>query len=388
MITVTVQYDQARISLSFPCADSEMEKRLEQLEGRGKSDLNLFIAEVNEPKELSVLQGRFVNLDELNYLAKRMESMDHQERMQYYAAAAHCGMHDMKDLINLTFNLSCYTLIRDFSSMEAIGRTHLLNLLGGLEDDLFETNDFAAEGKKLIASGRGAITEFGILFRNEEITFDELYDGQVFPQYIYEECLAIAELTYQEKTEYIYLPCEALSISKALHRLNAGNLQECSINLFAYTLDKEEWLVRMRNILRSEGLYATNRLANAINGFTEQEEWEKLAAVAEYADAQDSKSLIQLAAKMDCFMFVPDIDNQEELARYWIEHREEYELSPELEDFFLYEQFGEQIEIYTEGSFLPSGGFVYIDNGQSLDEIMERNTEDGQEQKHMTMGGM
>lgn len=177
MITVTVQYDQARISLSFPCADSEMEKQLERFIGRGKSELNLFISEVNEPKELSVLQGRFVNLDELNYLAKRMEGMDHQERIQYYATAAHCGMHDMKDLINLTFNLSCYTLIRDFSSMEAIGRTHLLNLLGGLEDDLFETNDFAAEGKALIASGRGVVTEFGILFRNEEITFDEVYDG-------------------------------------------------------------------------------------------------------------------------------------------------------------------------------------------------------------------
>lgn len=170
--------------------------------------------------------------------------------------------------------------------------------------------------------------------------------------------------------------------------MNAGNLEECGINLFAYTLDKEEWLVQMRNILQTEGLYAVNRLANAINGFMEQEEWEKLAAVVEYADAQDSKSLIQLAEKMDCFMFIPDIDNQEELARYWIAHREEYELSPELEDFFLYEQFGEQIEIYTEGSFLPSGGFVYIDNGQSLDEIMERNTEDGQEQEHMTIGGM
>lgn len=55
------------------------------------------------------------------------------------------------------------------------------------------------KGKELIASGRGEITEFGILFRNEEIMFDEVYDGQVFPQYIYEECLAIAELTYQEK---------------------------------------------------------------------------------------------------------------------------------------------------------------------------------------------
>lgn len=390
MITVTALYNQARISLSFPCTDGEMKKRLEPLEGRNQSELNLFIAEVNEPKELAMLQGRFVNLDELNYLAKRMESFDKREENKFLAVICHCGFTKLKDCINLTFNLSGFTLIQDLSSMEAVGRLHQLTLFGGLEEEEMEAAVFEDVGRELMESGRGKITEHGILFVNEEITFDEVYDGQVFPQYIYEDCLVIAELTYQAKMEYAYLPCESLSISKALHRLNVGNLQECSINLFSYTLDNEEWLRRMRNILRSEGLYATNRFANAINRFTEQEEWEKLAAVAEYTDAQDSKSLIQLAAKMDCFVFIPGVNNQEKLARYWIAHREEYELSPELEDFFLYEQFGEMIEIYTEGSFLPSGGFVYIDNGQSLDEIMGRNMEECQEQKqnHMTMEGM
>ncbi|MCM1494525.1 MAG: hypothetical protein NC089_01840 [Bacteroides sp.] len=390
MIIVTAQYNQDYVSLSFPCADSEMEQWLIPFQGRDKSDFNLFIAEVHEPKDLSMLRGCSVYLDELNYLAKRLESLDQREEKQFFAAVHHCGFTQLKDCINLTFNLSRFTLIQDVSSMEAVGRLHQLTLSGGLSEEEMEAAAFEDIGRKLLECGRGRITKYGILFVNEEIPFDEVYDGQVFPQYIYEECLVIAELSFHGKTEYAYLPCEGISISKALHRLNAGNLQECSVNLFAYTLDDKEWLMHLRDILESEGLYAVNQFANAVSGFKGQEDWKKLTAVTEYANVRDSKSLTQIAAKMDCFMLLPDVNNQEELARYWIAYREEYELSPGLEDFFLYEPFGEYIEIHTGGKFLASGGFVYIDNGQSLDEIIGEKIEESQEkeEKHMMMGGM
>ena len=71
------------------------------------------------------------------------------------------------------------------------------------------------------------------------------------------------------------------------------------------------------------------------------------------------------------------------MARYWIEKNEEYEISPELQDFFLYEQFGEQIENFTEGEFLSEGGYVYMDDGQSIYEFLQ-----DEEEENMTMGGV
>ncbi len=394
MISVTIRYNNTRIDMEFPCTDSCLQEQLVRLRGNEVENSDAYIEKVTEPKSLSILNNHFINMDELNYFAKRMESLDNRETMQFYAVATQCKLYKMKDLINLTFNLPCYTLIQDFSSMEKVGRIHALNVEEALTYDELEQIDFEAVGRQLIASGKGEITEFGMLFKNAEIPFEEFYDGQVFPGYIYEECLVIAKILFQEKTEYAYLPCEEISIDKALCRLHAPNIKECVVTLSNHAVDNQKWFGHFNDILESEGLYAVNRLAKEVNGFTTSEEWEKLSAVAKFVNVQDSKSLVQLVMNRDSFIFIPDIDNQEELARYWIEHNEEYELSPDLEDFFLYEQFGEQIEIYTKGKFLPSGGFVWIDGGQSFDEIMKKDMEENvkerqeNEQENMTMGGI
>ena len=76
-------------------------------------------------------------------------------------------------------------------------------------------------------------------------------------------------------------------------------------------------------------------------------------------------------------------DGKEEVREFGIEAHEEYEISPELEDYFLYEQFGEQIENDTAGMFLPEGGYVYLEEGQSMEEILQ-----DEETENMTLGGM
>ena len=76
------------------------------------------------------------------------------------------------------------------------------------------------------------------------------------------------------------------------------------------------------------------------------------------------------------------MQDQEDLARQWIKEHEEYEISPELEDYFLYEQFGEQIENDTAGMFLPEGGYVYLEEGH-MEEILQ-----DEETENMTLGGM
>lgn len=184
MITVTVQNHNHFAALTFPCSEKEMEKRLEELDRWDETNFTLFVDKVSEPRELSVLQDRFMDLDEINYLAKRIDSFDIQETKQFFAAVHHCKFTQAKDLINLTFNLSRYTLIQDLSSMEAVGQVHRFTLSGGMAIKEMESTDFAGIGRELLESGRGKITEYGILFVNEEIPFDEVYDGKVFPNII------------------------------------------------------------------------------------------------------------------------------------------------------------------------------------------------------------
>lgn len=358
-----------------------MEKRLEELDRWDETNFTLFVDKVSKPRELSVLQDRFVDLDELNYLAKRMDSFDTQERKQFFAAVHHCKFTQAKDLINLTFNLSRYTLLQDLSSMEAVGRLHERTMAGGLGEDDMESAEFAKVGRELLESGKGKITEYGILFVNEEIPFDEVYDGKVFPEYYHKNCLCTAMIDYGEKTEYAYLPCEEQAIEKAFRRLDSSDFSCDSVRLVNCNIGNDVCKIIFEKILEDEGVFAVNELAETVNHFRTAEQWDKLSAVAELADVSGGKSMKKLASHLDSFEFIPEVQDQEDLARYWIRESTEYDIPPELEDYFLYEQFGEQIQSDTDGMFLPDGGYIYLDEGRVLEEILP-------EKENMTLGGM
>ena len=68
-------------------------------------------------------------------------------------------------------------------------------------------------------------------------------------------------------------------------------------------------------ILEDEGVCAVNELAEAVKHFRTEEQWDKLAAVAELTDVSDSKSLIKLAGHLNSFDFIPEVQDQEDLAK-------------------------------------------------------------------------
>ena len=80
---------------------------------------------------LNCLQGTKVNLDELDYLVKRLDSFDVKEISQFQAMAEKLNLTSMKDLINLTFSCQDATVISDFSELAAVGRDHYMNIHGG-----------------------------------------------------------------------------------------------------------------------------------------------------------------------------------------------------------------------------------------------------------------
>ena len=72
-----------------------------------------------------------VNVEELNYLAKRLDGFDMGEATQFQAMAHKLELSELKDLINLTFCCQEATVITDFSDLAAVGRDHYMNLHGG-----------------------------------------------------------------------------------------------------------------------------------------------------------------------------------------------------------------------------------------------------------------
>lgn len=157
--------------------------------GISEKDPVVMVTEITEPEELKYLERDEWNIEELNFLAKRMESFDKHEQSQFDAAVSIFRPKTVEALINYTYNLPRFTLISDFSTPNAIGVSHILNRKQMMSLDEMASTDFAKIGKELMQSGKGITTPYGVLFVNEDIPFEPVYDGRHFPEYDYKDRL-------------------------------------------------------------------------------------------------------------------------------------------------------------------------------------------------------
>lgn len=378
MIKLKIKYGNESTDIRFPCKETEMSAPLERIHAEDVTPLEIYVTEVIFPAELNFLQDRFVNLDEVNFLAKRMDGFFGDEEYQFYEAMKSEGFDTLPDLINLSFNLNRYPLIRDISDMGKIGREYLLTVKGCLPADDADDPKYADFGRKLIQSGKGIFTEHGLLFVDENTPFQKLYDGQVFPPYVYDsDVLCIARADYNGKSEYLYLPCEEKAIDKALARLGAAP-ENVKITLEDFSVNNPKWFERFKQIAADEGVYELNGLANAIN--SADTDLKKLWLVAEYAEVEEAGQLARLAENIGCFKVIEDVSDYEDVGRYIVDNNDCYALHPELEDYFDFNGFGEHIAEEYGGKFV-GGNFIYNDTDTSLLDILYPD-------EPMTMGGM
>ena len=170
-----------------------------------------------------------VNVEALNYLAKRLDSFDTSEAAQFLAMAHKLELFELKDLINLTFCCQQTTVITDFSDLAAVGRDHYMNLHGGsAKTEELDALDGEETARRLIESGGGTITPYGVVYDNG-MKLEQVYDGRFFPCYYYGPdviTVAVTSKVEPEDTEHItwlFLPMVQEEIDRArlrgVHRL-------------------------------------------------------------------------------------------------------------------------------------------------------------------------
>ncbi len=263
MIKATIQNSPYCAEIKFPCSETELSKKLGEL-GMNPEHLAPMATVIGiEPSELSALEDCEVSLDALNYLGKRMDGMCKVERRQFFAVLscdeAEIG-YGLKNIINLTYNLARFTLIEDTSDLERVGRIHMLNVHGFLSESEYKNSDrLAAEGRKLLDSGKGIDTEYGKLYINEDVPFEEIFNGTTFPAYYSEsDSVAAVELEFFDQTELVQLPCEDIAIRKALCRLGAESIRDCKVIVDSINDISEEWIGKICKVEKTKELFELN----------------------------------------------------------------------------------------------------------------------------------
>lgn len=384
MIKNRIKNGDHEIDIRFPISESELYAKLAEvhaIEGRDAPQ-SAFVTKVYWPEEFFMLKNRFANLDELNYLARRMESFDYNEYDQFLIGITKLEKPTEKDLINLTFNLDHFTLCKDVSSYGTIGRTYVLNTEGSIPTYDEDDPKYAAIGKNLIDRGLTQITAKGLLIYNPFDGLTEVYNGQTFPEYFYENTLASADVSYNSRAELLLLPGEEIAIKKALARLGAPSDSDCEIGFYLNQGENGAWEKRIEGIIRSEGLYKTNNMLRSLD--TDDMDWGKLTAAVELADVQSAANIAAVAEHLEEFGFLPDVRNESDIGHFLVDNVDEYTMSIEMEEYFDFPGFGEYFAEKHDGQFV-NGGFVYFDSDRTLDEFLE---ELEPEDESINMGGM
>lgn len=385
MIETKIHYGGNSINMKFPCDYNYFDANLLKLGVADMTDTKLYISDISGCDELSFLKNSVVDIEELNSLMHRLNRFEEKDRQKFLAVIKEFDIQDMSVLINTTFNMRKYTLIQDMSSFEKVGKAHYCATHPDMTDkEMLETN-FDMIGKKLMNSSSGLMTQYGLLFINEDIPYTIGYDKITLPGDDTENRLLAVRLDYKDKKGYISLPESKYAIGRMIKRMGANSIKECTAGCVAFNTNDGVWQNRFDTILNKEGLHKLNELAKTINyQFNRKEYLTRLSAVTEYAEVSDVESIITLAKNLDHFTYMSGVDDFKDLGKKWIEDNDEYELSLDLEDFFLFDEFGEQIAHDYGAKFLDSGGCVCTDGNITLEDIFNRdNHEDA-----MSMSGM
>lgn len=215
---------------------------------------------------LKRLENIAVNVDEMDYLAKRFDSFCVGEDNQFQGMASKLGITDMTDLINLTFCCQQATVIADFSDLNKVGHDHAMNLnCGAMPIDAYKSVDCRKVALELIEQTAGTITPYGVVYDNG-MKLEQLYTGQNFPAYFYDDFALTLEIRPRNAPEeepgtFLFLPMTQLQIDRAMQRAGIDSCENMCLRLVESRLPDEVDIVLD---MEHESLSALNEMAAAI----------------------------------------------------------------------------------------------------------------------------
>lgn len=385
-----------QFTIPFPIPESEYEFALDALASLGigsPSDRDCRVDEIDSSFPiLKRLEKVAINLDEMDYLAKRLDSFDVYEAAQFQSAAVKLDVFDMTDFINLTFSCQQVTVITDFSDLEEIGRQHYLTLQGGsCSVAELEGVDARKVALNLILNDlNGRITPYGVVYDND-MKMEQLYDGQHFPCYLYEPAVMVVRITPAgapddtRKATWLPLPCAQRQMDRLLQRSGLlENVKDASIWYDAMELPAElsQFLVAGK-----DSLCDLNDMALAISDLSGAER-SKLVAITQMAKPEGARGICELAKNLEQFEFAANVHTPTEYAKYMIQKSGHYANDPNLDEFYDYERYGKLRLAQEKGTFTEKGYVVYY-GAIPLEELLAGDpAEQYQREKEWQMEGL
>ena len=279
MFNCNIRYNDTNVNIEFPCTNLTLFAKLADLHvpDEEKSKMDIYIEEISyEP--LKCLEGKSLDPDAVNLLAKKLCSLTSDELNKFEAVKELNGISDLYDMINLTDNMHYYTLVKDMSDITAVGKLHIMTRDGGRGISAEDINniDFESIGKKLIESGNGRITRYGNIYTNSDLEYYEPCTRESLPPFqFYDNQPVCVEMSYKDNANYVYLPDTRMAFEMAAFRMGARDVSNCkckvdytefnvkeSQDLNSVEMQYDKLQSILENICENEGIDKLNIVVN------------------------------------------------------------------------------------------------------------------------------
>lgn len=200
----------------------------------------------------------------------------------------------------------------------------------------------------------------------------------------------------QTQPEQRYIPDDAAYLKGALTNLGKYNEGELIFKWISFPISNEDLQTVLKEIgidgkeyeeyfitdyeCEIDGVYdklgehTSIRDLNALGERLEEmssHDLKHFGAVIEAFGASDVAEIINITYNLDCWDFLPDIENDHDLGYYWIEESGAYDTKGmgNLSNYIDYERFGRDVAMEESGEFVD-GGYIYA-NGNSIDRVYD-----------------
>lgn len=341
-------------SIELPLSDEELNFQMRQMGIRETIPKGKLVKVSEKDNPLQKLEGQFLNMDEVNFFARRMEHLTEYERKVLAVYVNDCDVSTIKDLINLTFSMKGLSLLTDFSDASQVGVRLYTDEFSEIPEEQMDFTEFA---KNALKESNVKVLPYGVLV-DHGFELLEVYNGKTFPKFIVpEETVVVVEV--QNTTgdrEYLYLPTDICSMDKVKERLQVREYREMKVTEVKNLRLPDTLVPIPEDINKIQQLTLFNEMCRKVRRFQEAE-LKQLAAAVQFTGLINFSDVAYIATHLNEFEINPTVHNDEEYGKYLITESGLFEVDELLLPHINYAAFGADKKA---GTFEVSG---YVDDG-------------------------
>lgn len=299
---------EAGMELILPAAAEEFKVAftwLQHKEPAGNAENQVFASFPSLKECLYQIPCQEKELEELNFLARRIEGMTDSQRERFGAAVTLRKPDTLADMVNLSCSMAHFRFYPRLLTEYELGEYIIMEDEGEMQVNQEGLSEYEEVGQRYLQNHTGCFMQGGYLGLTEEPA-EVFYDGKQLPDPDYENTSPLmVTIPYKRTFHTLYLPATDANLHFWKEKLGVGSLED--FQDFFIRNNKEGMEGLKERVPCGSSLVELNQLAAMLKTELNSEEKQRLCFAAFEAEAPACvEEAIRIVKDLEAYRFLPE----------------------------------------------------------------------------------